>query len=598
MRRAHWLRPIASATFPRHLVVFDTETVPVQVDEVTTEQVLSFGWAAKVNQANEESWTEPEWFRFTDAVELWKWLESQCPPKHVLSAFCHNANFDWQVGRMTSLLPQLGWSCESMVFEDPPNLFTWRKDGKTLKLLDTFNYWRESVASLGERLGLAKLPFPENWDNTEISDAYCKRDVEILIKALLNWIQLLRDRRLGGLGISIAQQSWKAYTHRFMDAPIYIDDNEDALALSRYAYYGGRVECLHVNQYLSNVYGLDFNSMYPAIMRNESLPTRLHGVYKRVKLAELERWLIKYAVIAEVSIETNEPVYPVRTEGKLLFPIGTFVTYLTTPELLYALENNHIRQCHTCAIYDKARIFTRFVNELYSLRQEFAQANDEIMKYYIKILMNALYGKFGQRGYVEEIIGECDPSLMHVEDEIDLSTGLRYRNRYIAGKIISTRREAESRYSLPAIPAHITAYGRMMLWQGLMTAGPENTYYMDTDSLHVNARGQDKLQSLMSETELGKLKVEKRIASAIYYGPKDYELDGVRTIKGIRKTAVEVEPGTFAQDQWVSLRGAIAIGHVGGPLIRRVERSLAREYSKGHVTSSGRVRPWYIRWFK
>jgi hypothetical protein len=598
VRRAHWLRPTKSAQYPRDIVVFDTETVPKIIDSVTTEQQLAFGWAARIEWAHEKSWTEPNWFRFTESIDLWRWLDNQCRAKRAVYVYCHNANFDWQVTSMMRLLPELGWTADATILEDPPNYFRWTKDGRTLKLLDTFNYWRVSVAALGERLGLEKLPFPDDWSDPIVSDLYCRRDVEILLQALVKWIAWLKDHQLGGLGISLAQQAWKAYLYRFMDEPIYIDANEDALNLARDSYYGGRVECFRLNTQLHNVYCCDVNSMYPAIMHEHEFPTRLHGRYKRVSLDELSRWVNRYAVCARVLIQTDEPAYPERTKDGLMFPLGEFVTTLCTPELQYALAHNHIRETYEAAIYDKARLFTRFIDTMYELRLQFDALGDETAKYYTKIMMNSLYGKFGQRGIHEEIIGSCDPNELYVETEIDLVSGKRYRNRHIAGLILSRSIEGESRYSHPAIAAHVTAHARMMLYRLLWVADPVDTFYMDTDSLHVNRSGFDRLLPYIDSERLGALKLEKVINSAIYYGPKDYELDGMRVIKGIRKTATELSPGVFSQDQWVSIRGAMLTGHGGGPLIRRVERHLARQYSKGRVSSAGRVAPWYRHLFK
>lgn len=496
---------------------------------------------------------------------------------------------------MTTALPALGWTCETAIIEDPPNYFVWRKGDKVLRLLDSTNYWKVKLADLGKRLGLPKLEFPPDWNNPEVSDTYCKRDVEILLQSLIKWIAWLQEHDLGGLGISLAQQAWKAYVHRFMDVPIYIDDNIDALELARDAYYGGRVECLTLGTHVKDVHCLDINSMYPYVMREHEYPTKLHGIYSKVKLAELSKWTERYAVVARVVVDCTEPVYPQRTKDSLLFPVGVYETVLSTPEIAHALEHGHIVACSRAAIYDKARIFTRFVDTLYALRQGFEKAGDETAKYYTKIMLNSLYGKFGQRGMHEEVIGACDPTRLYVETEIDLETGIRYRNRHIAGLILSRSLSGESRYSHPAIAAHVTAYARMLLWHLLNVAGIEHCHYMDTDSLHLSQTGRTALDAYIDPSRLGALKVEKLINSAVYYGPKDYELDGVRRIKGVSASAVKTDVSTFSQSQWVSLKGACLADHTGGPLVRRVSKRYSRQYRKGVAAPTGRVSPFVRR---
>lgn len=492
---------------------------------------------------------------------------------------------------MFTLLPELGWDADPIIIDDPPNYVRWRKGDRTLKLLDTTNYWKTSVKEIGKRVGLDKFDLPDSWTDEERGDTYCKRDVSIILLALQQWIAWLRAHRLGGMGISLAQQAWRAYVHRFLHHRIYIDTNTDALELSRSAYYGGRTEALTVGTFLHDVTCVDVNSMYPYVMKDYAYPTRLHGLYRRVAPSELEKWIQRYAITALCSIRTEEPFYPVRSDFGLLFPIGEFQTVLSTPEITHALRSGHLIECHAACIYEKAELFEHFIEEMYDLRQAFAAAGDESGKYFVKILMNSLYGKFGQRAGTEEIVGSCDPKLFRVETELDLETGKRYRWRYVGGKILVRGQSGESRYSHPAIAAHVTAYARCLLWSLMEQAGIENVHYTDTDSLHVNAAGLARLADKIDASRLGALKVEKTIDTAIYYGPKDYELDGKRVIKGVRANATELDVGVFSQAQWVSIKGATVAEHRGAPLVRQVTKRFTRQYRKGRVLPNNRVSP-------
>lgn len=591
-RKPHWLRPVKRAAYPRELIAFDTETAAVWLDDDTCENVLTFGWACYSRYIKESQWSEPKWFRFTTGQQLWEWIGNVSRPKQQTYVYCHNVNFDWQTTDMCRILPSLGWTCDQAIINDPPNAFRWRRDNKTLRLLDSFNYFYASLAQIGDRIDLPKLTSKHAYHFEILDDDYCRRDSLIVLRAVQQWIEWLRTNDLGSLAISLAAQSMNAYKHHFLHHNIYIDDNDDAQDLARLSYFGGRVEAWRVGVPVSNVYCLDVNSLYPYVMREQSYPVKLHGVYKRVRLAELSRWLDKYSVVATVLLDTREPAYPERGESKLLFPVGQFWTTLTTPELKHALAHNRIRECSTASIYDSAPMFREYMDTFYDLRLEAMHADDATATYFIKKLMNSHYGKWAQRGGHEEIIGYTDDYSLRVEDEIDIDTAKRYRIRYIAGVITSCSLDKESRESLPAISSHVTAYGRMLLWRLACIAGPENVYYMDTDSLHVHERAMHNLSSEIDATRLGALKLEKTIARAIYYGPKDYSLDGVRKTKGIRGNATEVEPGVFEQQQFVSLRGACSANWNGGPIIRRVRKRLSRVYTKGVVDASGNVLPF------
>jgi hypothetical protein len=588
------MRSVTSSAYPSEVVVFDTETTEKLRPDGLKEHVLEFGWAVSTRWREGSGWQENKWFRFDNALAFLTYLEDLARPKQRLYVYCHNANFDWQVVRLTTLLPSLGWKCTQALFEDPPNQFKFTKDRKTLVFSDTTNYWKQSVKKIGERIGIAKLSLPESWSNTAIGDAYCRRDCEIVLSALQTWIAWLRSNDLGGLALSLAGQAWSAYKHRFMDHPIYIDDNVAALELARDSYVGGRVEARVVGRELSDITVLDINSMYPHVMRRESYPTRLHGIYKRVSLSELERWSQKYAVVCHVRLGTEIPAYPVRQPHGLTFPVGNFDAYLTTAELRYALSHEHVTHCYAAAIYDKAPIFSRFIDEMYAIRLGYRQIGDETGSHNTKILMNSLYGKFGQRSGHEEIIGEDPLHQLKVITELDLVTGKRYRVRYIAGLILSRSLDSESRESHPAIASHVAGYARALLWRYVEQAGPSNVFYMDTDSLHVNATGLSALAGAIDASQLGALKKEKHISRATYFGPKDYVLDGVRTLKGVRPNAEVIGIGQFRQEQWLSLKGSAMLGHVGGPLVRTVEKTYRRVYRKGSVDDTGLVSPFRL----
>lgn len=280
MRKSHFLSVIHSSSMPRELIVFDTETAEHKLDDAAVEHRLVFGWALYSRLNNSGNWTEPEWFRFTEPQQLWYFIIEHARDKNQLYTFCHNANFDWQVTQMCQLMPLEGWVCEKAIIEDPPNCFVWRSGSRRITCLDSTNFWPQALREIGKRIGLAKLDMPSNWQNAATADAYCRRDCEIVFAALLDWFKWLTDNDLGKFTISKAGQAMTAYRHRFMQHKIHIHDNEKAIQLERESYMGGRTEVWTVGRELSDLTGVDVNSMYPYVMRNRVYPTKLMGVYR------------------------------------------------------------------------------------------------------------------------------------------------------------------------------------------------------------------------------------------------------------------------------------------------------------------------------
>ncbi|GAH80478.1 unnamed protein product, partial [marine sediment metagenome] len=188
---------------------------------------------------------------------------------------------------------------------------------------------------------------------------------------------------------------------------IYIHNNEQAIELERNSYRGGRTECFYLGELKDdNYYIVDVNSLYPFVMRNNLYPVKYVKIYGKMCRKMLSDALNTSSIIAKVLIDTDEPVYAVR-RGRTVFPVGRFWVTLTTPELLYAIEHNHLIKVERAVIYEQANIFKSYVDRFYRLRQEFKSAGVAEYEELCKKMLNSLYGKFGQKAEVWEKIGEC-----------------------------------------------------------------------------------------------------------------------------------------------------------------------------------------------
>jgi hypothetical protein len=461
-------------------------------------------------------------------------------------------------------------------------------------MIDTLNYWRESLDSLGRSVGVAKLPFPSDTATADEWDTYCRRDVEVIRAAMHAWWTFLAAHDLGGAARTLAGQALRTYRHRFMPVEIFIDSDDAGLRLARASYHGGRTEAFYLGRARGRVTALDINSMYPYVMSAELFPARSLSRCRSVSLAELRRWVSRYCVVADVTIAPKEPRYAHHTRDGLIFPVGRFREHLTTPDLQTALEHDEIASIHEVVLYEPAHLFRQFISELYALRLAARAAGDVTQTYLLKILMNSLYGKFGQRGETWETIGETDTDTVGTWLEYDYESGVVHRLRSFAGVIQESRKLPESYHSSPAIAAHVTAYARRLLWSLIERAGRRDCYYCDTDSLYVSDRGRDRLADDINPTELGALKVEGETDRLVIHGAKDYEFGDKRVCKGVRSKAQWLTDDSVSQEQWSSLRGLIRAGDISAPQTRTVTKTLHRHYRKGRVTSSGWIAPWVL----
>jgi len=100
------------------------------------------------------------------------------------------------------------------------------------------------------------------------------------------------------------------------------------------------------------------------------------------------------------------------------------------------------------------------------------------------------------------------------------------------------------------------------------------------------------LSPLINEEQLGGLKLEGIYHHVTIYNLKDYEIDGMRKIKGVPRDGVETVPGIFSFTRFQRFRTAIRTGKSGCPIEYQTQRQLRRKYNKGIMFPDGRVRPF------
>lgn len=592
MRRAHYLRPNRKIELPSHCIFVDAETYSVAISDTLTECQLYFGCACYIRRTRNGGWSAPEYFRFESSDQYWDWVERHTRPKTRLYIYAHNISFDFQVLRAFTSLASRGWKLERIILDEPPTALTWRKGKAAITAIDTLNYFRVSLAKLGESVGIPKLEMPPDTAHREEWDTYCRRDVDIICRAMQAYFDFIRGNDLGNYAVTISSQAFNAYRHRFMQSPIFIDNNQPALKLARDGYYGGRCEAFRIGRYNGQFYLLDINSMYPYVMASHSYPTILKGVLRSPKLDIIKGLLKDYMAIARVVLDTDIPAYPARAGGKLYFPIGRFETVLPDAELRYALAQGHAVSISEAAVYDCAPLFSGYVESLYNLRKKYSSEGNTAFAYLTKLMLNSLYGKFGQRGQNWKDIGECPDDEIGIEEAIVAETGKRITTRKIAGKIQRLSHAPESYNSHPAIAACVTSAARMRLWMIIQNAGRENCYYCDTDSVIVSETGFEKLTAMIDNDKLGMLKLEKHGTEIEIIGAKHYSFDGRMKVKGINAKANHISDNEYEMEQFHSIKHGLRYNHFERMYIEKIIKSISGLYDKGQVQPDGAVRPF------
>lgn len=590
-RKPHALRREKTMAIPRHLVFFDTETSQTKNKDGDTEQKFKLGWLCHYVRSHDRHLEKQEWYFYDTIGQFWDFIFSRCQPKQRLWLLARNVVFDFTILRGWENLRKEGYKLKFFHNNGVSAIVSVRKGNRSMVFLDSMNWFPESLAKTGERIGIPKMEIDFDTCTKKELSVYCRNDVLIDFENFRQFIAFLVGNNVARLCYTRASTAMAAYMLRHYNTTIYIHNNAEAIKLERDSYKGGRCECFYIGEPdYDTFYVLDVNSLYPFVMRNNPYPVKYKKMPKRTSLRSLKQTIKHHSVVAKVMVETDEPVYAVKME-RTLFPVGTFVTTLCTPELDYALKHGHIKQVYDSVVYEQANIFESFVDTFYTLRLEFKSANVPVYENLCKYMLNSFYGKWGQKAENWVKIGVCPNEPDREELLFTFESDRVMRLRYLLGELFELKSYGEAYNSFPAISSHATAYARMYLWSLMQLAGIGNYFYCDTDSLIVNDIGMDNLTCMIDDTKLGYLKHEETTHKFIIHGLKDYEKDSKVVIKGIRRNAEKIGEGVYKQEQWSSFKGLLHSGDINTYTVKTVTKHLSRKYTKGIVTASGVVEP-------
>jgi hypothetical protein len=318
----------------------------------------------------------------------------------------------------------------------------------------------------------------------------------------------------GDMGLTIASTSLKTFTRSYQKSPFFMCSkavNDEF----RNAYFGGRTEIFRMfapeikDDYY---YYYDINSLYPFVMKKYSYPISEPRVFTTPdkKIYWEEEGITQAKVKAPLDLYI--PVLPskikLKQDNKLMFVVGEFTGWWDNQLLRKAHELGYSVEPIKSYSFKTAFIFKDFVDNFYKIKQN--SEKDTPMYLIAKLLMNSLYGKYGQRQISESMIKDIDPDTdKYMVKDIDLETGWS-----------RVTEEGKGKSYLPQISIHVTALAQLLLYESLQQIIEKGykVFYCDTDSITTDYK------NLHVSKELGDWKLEKRIASGYFVLPKTYKI--------------------------------------------------------------------------
>lgn len=297
----------------------------------------------------------------------------------------------------------------------------------------------------------------------------------------------------GELKYTIASQALHIFTKKFFKGTIYqVTNNHDLYFRGNY-YRGGRTEVY--KGYGKNLNYYDINSLYPYVMMKPMpvlypIETKKYinnkiGFYKIRLLTNTDY------IISPLNIKIKDGLYHVNGNKGDIF-------YLCSPELEYLYETGNKFEVISGIYFDKKEtIFNRFIDHFYEIKMS---TENESERYFAKLMLNSLYGKFGQKLNGEQIVHgyQNGAKVYDAENDlflIDVERKIKFKGVHIA--------------------AYITSLARLELLKRMREAGEEHIWYADTDSIVTDKK-------LRTGVNIGDLKIVSQINEAVFISPKTY----------------------------------------------------------------------------
>ena len=282
----------------------------------------------------------------------------------------------------------------------------------------------------------------------------------------------------------------------------------------------------------------------------EGLEAELENRKGSDRLLELRSYFkppLLYITHAKVRVPRKDireatPPLPVRLNGKLVFPTGTFEGWWTCFELDLSRPPCEVIDVHKVLFFESDWIFIEYVDTFYTMKNEAKKSGDSVMYLVSKLFMNSLYGKWAERKRVSVLMSKerlADFIIDYAEKKqgnyvlelaLDTDYGIiradRTQLNVIGGYVEVKTTTYHEPYNV-AVATFITSAARAVnrAYQELVKKNGGLVFYTDTDSFIVDKKGFEALKPYIDKLKLGYLDEELQgIAFVEINTLKDYKV--------------------------------------------------------------------------
>lgn len=551
-RAAHWIKPNHQERIPARMVAFDTESRSSRCGEMETQEWrigCAIRWRTDLKTGDH---AEPA--MFSDEREMWEWISDFCKAGTRTVVWAHNLSHDARIASVFTILPEFGFELEWFNLDRNVSAMTWRSDHGTIVFADTYTWLPLPLDAIAVHEGIKKLDIPKGDADEWTWNSYCMRDAEIVYRAVSQLVSYIRAQRLGNWQPTGAGMAYAMWRHRFLGHKILVHDNDGALVAERSAMHTGRAEAWRHGRPGGGIWTeVDLKNAYVTIGANHELPRKLRFSTKQISLGQYRRLSDTNRVLCLCHVRTTVPSVPCRQEGRTLWPVGEFLSWLWDTEVDCAIRYGAEVSIRQSYVYARDFILRDWAEWVLSVCRDNGEDISPVVRTWVKHCSRALIGRLSLKTRNWEEFGENPEHYTGITYMTDLESGDTRRLMHVGDKTLIENQAEESHDSVPMITGWIMAHCRVMLWDAMNTAGLGNVAHVDTDSLIVNAAGLANLREGYAEYWDEMWAVKGSWRSLEITGPRCYYRGRQRVMAGIPGKAERVSDGLFQGERWASL---------------------------------------------
>lgn len=554
---AHWIRRNEGTRLPRRHICLDVEAN--ETDHGTWRHqtfrlaVASFDGQDRKGRKDYAT----QWGYFDTPADLWAWVDAHTARGRRTVVVAHNLAYDLRVSDAFRWLPALGWHLEMIRLETRQSWGKWRKGDRGLTMVDSMSWFGAALDTVGELVGIPKLDLPDWRDDDSAWAARCQRDVAILREAWHRVIRWVESDDLGNWKATGAGQGWAAFRHRWMTHLILHHDQPEVAAVEREAAWAGRCEAWRWGDLGPGPWWeMDFSAAYTRVAATVDVPTKLIG---RISPSEARRYLRGVAgrcALLDCEVSTEVPTVPTRGPDGILWPVGTFRSWLWDIEAAEVVRDGGTVKIRGAYIYRSEPALQAWAAWILDQLDLPADKLDPVCRLVVKSWGRAVIGRFGARWGSWQPYGAAHGPDVALHLLVDGDAGTARRMLTLGATTFVEHDQEDAPDSAVHVMSYVMAVARCRMLAAMRIVGPDHLAYVDTDGLLVDGEGRRRLDA----AQLPGLRVKAGYRKVEIMGPRQLVVDDTLRMAGIPKRARRTGRRTWAGEVWATLPGSLAAG--------------------------------------